>query len=357
MRVLVLEDWWKLVVAERPDPVPGPDQVLLDIHATGICGSDIHGFTGHNGRRQLGQVMGHETVGRVAALGASVGAEDGLAPGTVATVNPVVNCGHCAACRAGAEQACPDKSVIGVDPAVSSAFADKMLAPAANVVPLPDTMPIEYGALIEPLSVGYHAVRRGRIGPEDRVLVVGGGPIGQACVLAARRERAARVAVSEPNPSRRALNEKLGAVPVDLTASAGGRAAADGRAAAGEAAVVADALGGPPTVVVDAVGSSASLDSAFRTAPPGSVVILVGMGQAELAVRAYEISTQERSIIGSFCYNREEFSSTAAWVGTAPDKLGLLIEGRVGLTGGADAFTGLARGENPASKVLVLPQA
>jgi threonine dehydrogenase-like Zn-dependent dehydrogenase len=351
MRVLVLEDWWKLVVAERPDPVPGPDQVLLEIHATGICGSDIHGFTGDSGRRKLGQVMGHETVGRVAAIGESAGPEYGLEPGMVATVNPVVNCGHCAACRAGAEQACPNKSVIGVDPAVSSAFADKMLAPAANVVPLPGTMPIEYGALIEPLSVGYHAVRRGRIGPEDRVLVVGGGPIGQACVLAARREGAARVAVSEPNPSRRALNDKLGAATVDLTA------AADGEAADGEAAVVTAALGGPPTVVVDAVGSSASLNSAFRTAPPGSVIVLVGMGEAKLAVRAYEVSTQERSIIGSFCYNREEFIATAAWVGTAPDELGLLIEGRVDLPGSAGAFTGLARGENPASKVLVLPQA
>jgi threonine dehydrogenase-like Zn-dependent dehydrogenase len=345
MRVLVLEDWWKLVVAERPDPVPGPDQVLLDIHATGICGSDIHGFTGHNGRRQLGQVMGHETVGRVAALGAEVGPGYGLAPGMVATVNPVVNCGHCAACRAGAQQACPSKSVIGVDPAVSSAFADKMLAPAANVVPLPDTMPIEYGALIEPLSVGHHAIRRGRIRPEDRVLVVGGGPIGQACVLAARREGAARVAVSEPNPARRALNEKLGAVPLDLTAAADG------------AGAVADILDGPPTVVVDAVGSSASLNSAVRTAAPGSVIVLVGMGEADLDVRAYEISTQERSIVGSFCYNREEFSATAAWVGTAPGELGLLIEGRVDLPGSADAFTGLARGENPASKVLVLPRA
>lgn len=343
MRVLVLEDWWKLVVAERPDPVPAGHQVLLEIHATGICGSDIHGFTGATGRRQVGQVMGHETVGRVLALGDGVGPEYGLEVGTVATVNPVVNCGRCDQCRAGAEQACPDKSVIGVDPTVSSAFADKMLAPAANVIPLPAAMPIDYGALIEPLSVGYHAVRRGRIGPGDRVLVIGGGPVGQACVLAAKREGARQVVVSEPNPGRRALNEKLGAVTVDLTTA--------------EAAAVTDALGAPPAVVVDAVGSGASLDSAFRAAAPGSVIVLVGMGEAELPVRAYEISTRERSVVGSFCYSHQEFSATAAWVGTAPAELGLLIEGRVDLTGSSDAFTSLARGDNPASKVLVLPQA
>jgi threonine dehydrogenase-like Zn-dependent dehydrogenase len=344
MRVLVLEDWWKLVVAERPDPVPVGRQVLLEIHATGICGSDIHGFTGETGRRQLGQVMGHETVGRVLALGDGVGPEFGLEVGAVATVNPVVSCGTCEQCNAGAEQACPGRSVIGVDPAVSSAFAEKMLAPAENVVPLPDTMPIDYGALIEPLAVGYHAIHRGRIGPGDRVLVIGGGPIGQACVLAANRNGAGRVVVSEPNAARRRLNEALGAVTLDVIT-------------AGEIPAVAEALGGPPTVVVDAVGSSASVDSAFSAASPGSVIVLVGMGEADLAVRAYEVSTKERSIVGSFCYSREEFKATADWVGTAPDELGLLIEGRVDLPGTGDIFADLARGANPASKILVLPQA
>jgi threonine dehydrogenase-like Zn-dependent dehydrogenase len=288
--------------------------------------------------------MGHETVGRIAAIGAGVDPGAGLKVGAVATVNPVMSCGRCAMCRAGMEQACPDKSVIGVDPAVSSAFADKMIAPAANVIPLPDTMPIDYGALIEPLSVGYHAIHRGRIGPADRVLVIGGGPVGQACVLAAQREGASQVAVSELSADRRRLNEGLGAVALDLTTTAG-------------AAALTDALGGSPTVVVDAVGSSVSIDTAFRVTAPGSTIVLVGMGEAEISLRAYEISTQERSVIGSFTYSRAEFAATAEWVGTAPAELGQLIEGRVGLDGGADAFTGLARGDNTASKILVLPQA
>ena len=165
MRVLVLEDWWKLVVAERPDSAPAGRQVLLEIHATGICGSDIHGFTGETGRRRPGQVMGHETVGRVIALGDGVGTEFGLKVGAVATVNPVVSCGNCDRCRAGAEQACPSRSVIGVDPSVSSAFAEKMLAPAENVIPLPGTMPIDYGALIEPLAVAITPSTAGRSAP------------------------------------------------------------------------------------------------------------------------------------------------------------------------------------------------
>jgi threonine dehydrogenase-like Zn-dependent dehydrogenase len=344
MRVLVLEDWWNLVVSERPDPVPVGREVLLEIHATGICGSDIHGFTGQTGRRQVGQVMGHETVGRVLALGDDVGPESGLAVGAVATVNPVVSCGACDSCRAGSQQACPTKSVIGVDPAVSSAFAEKMLVPAANVIPLPAAMPIDYGALIEPLAVGYHAVRRGRIGPEDRVLVLGGGPVGQACLLAALRQGASRVVVSEPSPSRRSLSDALGAITLDLITPE-------------RVPVVAEALGGPPTVVVDAVGTSGSVNSAFSAAPLGSAIVLVGMGEAELKLHAYEISTKERSIIGSFCYSHQEFKETAEWVGTGPAELSSLIEGRVGLLESADTFAALARGDNTASKILVLPQA
>lgn len=343
MRVLVLEDWWKLAVAERPDPTPVGQQVLLEIHATGICGSDIHGFTGETGRRQIGQVMGHETVGRVLALGDEVGPESGLEVGTVATVNPVVSCGVCDRCRAGTEQECPDKSLIGVDPVVLSAFAEKMIVPAENVVPLPASIPIDYGALVEPLSVGYHAIRRGRVGPRDRVLVIGGGPVGQACLLAAQREGAERIVVSEPAAGRRRLNESLGAATLDVITPE-------------RVPAVAAALGGAPTVVVDAVGSAASLASAFSAAPLGSPIVLVGMGEASLSLQAYEISTKERTLIGSFCYSHEEFAATAAWVGTSPAGLDLLIQGRVGLMETRDTFASLARGESLASKILVLPQ-
>ena len=115
--------------------------------------------------------------------------------GRVATVNPVIGCGECAQCAAGTEQLCPRRKVIGVNREIASAFAELMVAPARNVVVLPGDMPEEYGALVEPLSVGYHAATGGRVGPDDAVLVIGGGPIGQACALAARRLGAEQVVV------------------------------------------------------------------------------------------------------------------------------------------------------------------
>jgi threonine dehydrogenase-like Zn-dependent dehydrogenase len=342
MRALVLADWWKLTVDEVPEPELTADGVLIEVLATGICGSDIHGFTGENGRRRHGQVMGHETVGRVRGVGADVPA-DVVVVGDTVTVNPVLWCGRCAQCAAGREQSCPDKQVIGVAPELSSAFAERLAVPARNVVRLIEGMPVEHGALVEPLAVGYHALVRGHCGPDDTVLVIGGGPIGQACALAAMRLGAARVVVSEPAAARRSLNARLGAEVVDPGAEEDLPAA------------VSAALGDDPTLVVDAVGSSRTMASTFACAPLGATVVLVGMGSPTLELPAYEISTKERSVVGSFCYSAAEFRATAAWAASAHDALEVLIEGRTDLDGGPASFTALASGDDPASKILVYP--
>ncbi|HEX8631239.1 MAG TPA: alcohol dehydrogenase catalytic domain-containing protein [Catenuloplanes sp.] len=343
MRALVFRGPADLGLEEHPDPVPGPDEVLLRITATGICGSDLHGYTGENGRRHAGQIMGHETVGRVVAVGDAVPADLGLVRGAVATVNPVIGCADCPACADGSEQLCPRRRVIGVDPTLRSAFAELMTVPAGNVVRLPDNLPEEYGALVEPLAVGYHAGRRGAVTPADRVLVIGGGPIGQACALAARRLGAERVAVSELSANRRSLVEKLGFTTVDPAAGTVGDR-------------VRDLLGGPATVVLDAVGTGGSLRDGFAASGFGARIVLVGMNAPQVSLAAYEVSTHERSIVGSFCYPSAEFRDTARWVATDPPGLEYLIEGRVTLADGPAAFARLASGELDASKVLVLCQ-
>ena len=339
MRALVFRGPWEIAVEERPDPVAGPGEVLVGVVSTGICGSDVHGYTGENGRRFPGQVMGHETVGRIASLGPDV---SGPPVGTLVTVYPVLACGSCAACQGGLDYRCPTKRIIGVDPAISSAFAELMVVPEANVVPLPASMPPEYGALVEPLAVGQHAAVRGGCTPEDRVLVVGGGPIGQACALAARRLGASRLVASEPHPGRRALLGDIDVATVDPTSGP-------------LAHTAAEVLGGAPTLVIDAVGSSRSLADALAAGAQGERVVLVGMHEPQVTVPAYSLSIEERTLIGSFCYAAAQFRSTAEWVATAPWELGRLVEGKVGLTEAPGAFEGLAKGTNGASKVLVFP--
>ena len=240
MRALVYHGPNDIGVEERGDPEPGPGEVLLRITATGICGSDLHGYTGENKRRHPGQIMGHETVGRIVAVGSDVSGQ-GLEPGRVATVNPVIGCGECAQCAAGTEQLCPRRKVIGVNQ------GDRFGLRRAHARPGPQRRGVAGGhargvrrtrrAAVRGLPRGDGRARR----PDDAVLVIGGGPIGQACALAARRLGAEQVVVSEPSTARRQLVEKLGFATVDpITGDL--------------AEQVQAALGRPATAVLDAVG-------------------------------------------------------------------------------------------------------
>ncbi|MBO0731124.1 MAG: alcohol dehydrogenase catalytic domain-containing protein, partial [Acidimicrobiaceae bacterium] len=237
MQALVFQAPWRLTVEDVPDPDAADGDVLLEVLATGICGSDLHGYTGESGRRQPGQVMGHESVARVLTDRSGT-----YPPGCLVTVNPVIGCGVCDACRAGRTQRCGRRVIVGVAPDVVSAFAQRMTVPAGNVVALASEAPEEIGALVEPLAVGYHAARRGAVGPGTAVLVIGGGPIGQAAALAARRLGAAGILVSEPDEFRRGKLAALGIAAVDPT-----RTPAD---------QILGLLGGSADVVIDAVGTS-----------------------------------------------------------------------------------------------------
>jgi len=337
MKALRLEEIGRLAVVEMPDPEPGPGQVRLRILATGICGSDIHGFTGENGRRHPGQVMGHESVGVVDALGNGV---EGIEVGAVATFNPVVVPDAEVQAYAGREQMAPGKHVIGVAREVVASFAQLLCVPARNVVTLPVTMPVELGALVEPLAVAVHAVRRAQVTDADRVLVVGGGPIGQAVVLALGRIGARRVVVAELSPTRRALLERLGATAVD---------------GSGEDVVarITEALGGPADAAIDAVGLETTLRTSLQATRLGGTVCLVGMGAPRLMLDAFLVSTEEHAVVGSFTYTAQDFRDAAAWIGTAPPQASELISKTVPLALGHEAFAELAAHAEIPGKVLV----
>lgn len=337
MKALVLEQFGTMVVEERPDPVPAAGEILLTLIATGICGSDLHGFTGANGRRVPGQVMGHESVGRVLALGDGV---QGPALGTLVTFNPVVVPEADAAQWAGREHQHPAKTVIGVAPDVVAAFAQLITVPARNVVTLPEGMLAEHGALVEPVAVAVHAVDRVGAAAARSALVIGGGPIGQSLVLALTRAGVPHVLVSEVDPARRALLQQLGATALDPSTEP-------------VSDQVRAQLGAPANVAFDAVGISASLADALTSTRPGASVCLVGMGRPRLELDAYAISTAERSLVGSFTYSAEDFRAAVDVVASAPEVAAALISRVVTLQEGPAAFSALAGGDGTPGKVLV----
>ncbi|MGP9537186.1 zinc-dependent alcohol dehydrogenase [Brachybacterium sp. AOP43-C2-M15] len=339
MRALVLTDFHHLDVVERDRPAPGPGEVLLRICATGICGSDVHGFTGENGRRIPGQIMGHESSGTIAELGEGVdpGAFPLAAP---ATFNPVVVPEEHVETHRGREHHAPGKHVIGVAAEVQASFADYVVVPERNVLLLDPRMPLHLGALIEPLAVAVHAVGLGDPAPEEKVLVIGGGPIGQSVVIALQRAGVRDIVLSERDPARRELVTALGAVAVDP-------------AAGGMAERVAEVLGGPADLAIDAVGLSPTMADALAATALGGRVVLVGMGSPRLELPAFAISTEERSILGSFTYSAQDFADATAWIGEHAEEVAPLVSAVVGPEKAQESFAALAAGQGPAGKILV----
>jgi len=339
MRALVLQQFGRLCVEEREEPVPSAGEVLIAVIATGICGSDIHGFTGENGRRVPGQVMGHESVGRIAGFGPDTAQAD-LDIHTLVTFNPVVVPEEDAKTYAGREQHSPRRSVIGVNPEVCAAFADYLVVPLRNVVPLPDHLPVNHGALIEPIAVALHAVRRVNARKGQRVLVIGGGPIGQSVVLALHMQGITDIVLSEVDGTRRELCERLGAATLDPGSGS-----------------PADQLRGMPgqlaDVAIDAVGITRTVADALNGTRQGGWVCLVGMGSPALQLDAYRVSTEERALVGSFAYSAQDFNDAAEWIAAAPVDLDVLISREVSPAEANDAFADLARGDGTAGKVLV----
>ncbi|MCW3158047.1 zinc-dependent alcohol dehydrogenase [Micropruina sonneratiae] len=336
MRALRLAEFGRLEVVELPDPTPGPGEVLIGVGFTGICGTDLHGYTGANGRRRPGQVMGHETSGRVRAVGPGVA---GPAPGTAVTVNPVVVPEADADAWRGREQQHPDKYVIGVRPDLPAAFAQSLVVPARNVVTLPAGMPLTHGALIEPLAVATHAVARLPRVAGATVLMTGGGPIGQSVVVALRQAGAATVVVSEPSAPRRNLLAGLGAVVIDP--------------ADGPVAEQVLALTGAASCALDAVGTSGSVADCLQATEAGATVCLVGMASPRLELAAFDVTTAERMLTGSFAYSSLDFATASEALAGTPQLADALISRTVPLAEAPATFAALAAGDPTPGKVLV----
>lgn len=216
-RAAVLHGPDDLRIEEVPLRPLGPDEVLVEIDAVGICGSDMHYFaSGRNGQNILRQptVLGHEASGVVTAAGPQAGVE----AGTPVAIEPAVGCGICPTCRSGRYNLCPHGTCLG-SPPTHGILAGHVVVPARAVHPLPDGVPLELGSLIEPLAVAVWAVRRAEVAFGQRVLITGAGPIGILVAQVARAAGAAEVIVTDVNDARLAQARKLGATAVVNTAA------------------------------------------------------------------------------------------------------------------------------------------
>ncbi len=203
----------KFEVGSVPADPPGPGQVAIDIAYTGICGTDLHIFHGAMDQRVPERLVpGHETSGVVQAIGDGV---DHVAVGDHVVVRPLDWCGECRPCTTGASNICYRLKFLGID--VPGSMQERWVAPARVVYRVPPDLPLDEAALVEPTAVAVHDVRRAEINSGDKVVVIGGGPIGQLIALVAA-DKGGEVVVSEPNPYRRGFAEEAGFTTINPVA-------------------------------------------------------------------------------------------------------------------------------------------
>ena len=219
----------EVAVAPAAVPEPGPLQVLVEVAAVGICGSDVH-YYDHGRiadfvvREPL--VLGHEASGTIRAVGAEV---TDRTPGQRVALEPQETCGRCRECLAGRYNLCPQVRFFATPP-IHGAFAQYVVLDAIRAHPVPDELSDEAAALIEPLSVAVWAAQKAGIKPGDRVLVTGAGPVGLLCADVARARGAAWVGVSDTNDHRLAVAADRGASQtVNVAGRAAGRPDRSGR--------------------------------------------------------------------------------------------------------------------------------
>lgn len=332
MKALVYSGPNSLDYKDMDDPHPDleADEVLIRVESVGICGSDMHAYLGHDDRRPAPLVLGHEASGVVVS-----GDEEGRR----VTVNPLVTCMKCAACKRGQENLCAKRELISMPPR-EGAFAQYLKMPRHNLVTVPDHVSFDKAALAEPIACGWHAVRLAKNivthipASEIRVLILGGGAIGVGAALSAKAQGFQDVTVIEPNNERRAFIDSKSELCVKAP----------------------DILGPDETfdLVVDAVGYKATRAQASARAAAGGVIAHIGLGEPSDGIDVRRLTLQEITFIGTYTYTMVDFKDTSD----------AIFDGRLGaldwldlrpLEAGAEAFIELKAGRVMAPKIVLKP--
>jgi len=343
VKALLLTEYKHLELSDIPVPEPGPDDLLIQVQACGICGSDVHGWDGSSGRRIPPLVMGHEAAGIVTAVGSNV---TQFSEGDRVTFDSMVSCGDCWYCRRGDANLCENRMVLGVscgDYRRYGAFAEYISVPQRIAFHIPDSLPFEHAAMIEAVSVAVHAANRTPVTLGDTAVVVGSGMIGLLVIQAIRLAGCSRVIATDVNDHRLKVAESLGAdhtinaanedVPARVQELTGGRGA---------------------DVALEVVGTAATIQSAIACTRKGGAVTLVGNVTPQIDLPLQEVVTREISLHGT-CGCNGEYPACIDLLESGAIQVEPLITAKAGLEEGADWFQRLYDGEPNAMKVLLCP--
>ena len=309
MKAAVTTESHSFEVVDLPDPIAGPDELVIRVTACGVCGSDL--------KAQLfapaGMVMGHEFGGEVVAAGSHT---DNWSDGANVAVLPVVSCGSCRYCRAGQVSHCATASFIGMGP--KGGFAEYAAVPARHCFAVPAEVPAAHSALVEPFAVGLHGVHSAEIGSGDDVLIVGAGGVGLTTLVWALLKGAARVTVADPDPQRRTSSESMGATDVLASVTEAELAAYD--------------------AVIECVGRPELVQACQPALRPRGRLVVSGACAEPTAVEPITALLKELTLRYSVAYTTDEFRTVITAFGDRIIDPGPMIGPNFGLADVAKAF-------------------
>ncbi|WP_010268351.1 zinc-dependent alcohol dehydrogenase [Paenibacillus senegalensis] len=273
------------------EPQPDSDGIVIKVEIAGICGSDLHAFEGKHPFVKPPIVMGHEFSGIIHQIGREV-ADSSLQVGQRVIVEPSITCGQCYNCRTGRYNICDHLKVIGCQ--IKGGYATYVKVPAANVIPLDDSLTYEDGAMIEPLAVAVHAVELGKVKAGDHIVIIGAGTIG-LLVAQAAKAKGAKVAISDLQDSRLAIARQLG---IDVQINSGKASIIDGlKMFAPDGA----------DIIFECVGKAFTLRQSVEIARKGSRIVIVGVVEGDVSLPVHYIQDRELELLGDLMYTRKDF--------------------------------------------------
>jgi L-iditol 2-dehydrogenase len=343
VKALVLKDALRFEYEDVPEPILGDDEVLIRVRACGICGSDVHGMDGSTGRRRPPIVMGHEASGVIARLGRNV---QGFSQGDRVTFDSTVYCGDCWFCRRGQINLCENRRVLGVsceEYRRHGAFADYVAVPQRILYRLPEKVSFEQAAMIEALSIAFHAVCRSGVTINDTAVVVGAGMIGLLVVQTLRLAGCGTIIAVDLDEGKLSLAKKLGA---DVAFNP---AACDVTA---ETARLTDGRGAD--LAFEVVGMGPSLQTAVGSLRKGGRLTLVGNLSPQVPLPLQAVVTRELTLLGS-CSSCGEYPACLAMLARGTVNVDALITAVAPLADGPQWFDRLYHKEPGLLKVILQP--
>lgn len=343
MKALVLTDYLKFEYQDVPGPVCKDDEVLVNVKACAICGSDIHGYDGTSGRRQPPVIMGHEAAGVITKTGKNV---TQFKAGDRVTFDSTIYCGKCWYCRHGKVNLCESRMVLGVscgDYRKPGAMAEHVAVPERVLYKLPDSVTYVQAAVVEPLSVAVHAASVSKLRLGDHVVIVGAGTIGLLLLQVIKAAGATEIIVVDLDESRLKTAEKLGA---SCTVNSSEEDVA--------AVIAARTENRGADIAFEAVGISPTLNTAIDSVRLGGSVVMVGNLAQKVDFPLQKCVTRQIDLQGS-CASSGEYDICLDMIGHGLVDVDSIISKVVPLEQGGEWFDRLHAAEPGLIKVVLEP--